>query len=68
MSDGLEGIVGGTGNVKAYAAEEFFRLFYRPQLLPLPRPAAARAAAAGADVAELVGGSVRTEEQSIDAG
>ena len=49
-------------------SEEFFRLFYRPRLLPLPRPAAVRAAAAGADVAELVGGSVRTEGQSIDAG
>ena len=68
MSDGVDGIVGGTMNVKAYAAEEFFRLFYRPRLLPLPRPAVVQAAAAGADVAGLVGRSLRTEGQSIDAG
>eukprot|EP00966_Prymnesium_polylepis_P304964 7046345-Prymnesium_polylepis.1 len=68
MSDGVDGIVGGTENVKAYAAEEFLRLFYRPQLLPLPRPAVVQAAAAGADVVGLVGGSVRIEGQSIDAG
>ena len=30
MSDGGDGIVGGAGNVKAYAADEFFRLFMRP--------------------------------------
>ena len=30
MSDGEDGIVGGAGNVKAYAADEFFRLFVRP--------------------------------------
>jgi hypothetical protein len=71
MSDGIEGsegIVGGMGNVKAYTAEEFFRLFRRPLLLDL-RPADARVAAAGADVAgQLVGRSERTAEQSIDAG
>eukprot|EP00966_Prymnesium_polylepis_P321202 7377509-Prymnesium_polylepis.1 len=67
MSDGSEGIVGGAENVRAYAAEEFFRLFHRPLILDhTNRPADERA---GADAAEqLVGRSEKVSEQSIDAG
>ena len=69
LSDGTrEGIVGGMTNVKAYAAEEFFRLFRRPLILDhTNRPADERA---GADVAELLVGSSekRTEQHRCWAG
>eukprot|EP00966_Prymnesium_polylepis_P127232 2942551-Prymnesium_polylepis.1 len=55
------------GNVKAYTAEGFFRLFRRPWLLDHTNRPADERAAAGADVAEqLVGRSEKATEQSID--
>ena len=69
LSDGENGIVGGMGNVQAFAAEEFFRLFFRPRIVDRrldPRPADE---GAGADVAALLVGSLeKGTEHSIDVG